>query len=132
LGQAEGEHGIGFETEKSGVGMIINGTTGPVGEVGGVPDMVPMAVGEEEGVGFDFFLFQKIEKTFGGIDGEAMTVEVDEVGVGGGEAARVGQGFRHCSSFIKRFVCIYDYVCETVRGAPWAERPGWRGEEKAL
>jgi len=95
LGQAEGEHGIGFETEKSGVGMIINGTTGPVGEVCGVPDMVPVAVGKEKGVGFDLFLFEEIQKTLRGVDGEAMAAEVDEVGIGGGEAAGVDQGFRH-------------------------------------
>ena len=95
LGEAEGEHGIGLETEKGGVGMVVDRATGPVGEVGGVPEVVPVAVGEEEGVGLEFFLFEEVEEALGGIDGEAVAVEVDEVGVGGGEAAGVVQGFRH-------------------------------------
>jgi hypothetical protein len=51
--------------------------------------MVPVAVGEEKGVGLDFFLFEKVEEAFGGVDGEAVAGEVEEVGVGGGEAAAV-------------------------------------------
>ena len=98
MGQAEGEHGVRLKAEKRGIGVVVDGAAGPLSQVGGIPDVIPMAVGEEEGVGFDFFLFQKIEKTFGGIDGEAMTVEVDEVGVGGGEAARKDQRFRHENS----------------------------------
>ena len=98
LGEAEGEHGIGLETEKGGVGMVVDRAAGPVGEVGGVPEVVPVAVGEEEGVGLEFFLFEEVEKTLGGIDGEAVAVEVEEVGVGGGEAAAVAQGFRHENS----------------------------------
>ena len=54
LGKTEGEHGIRFEAEKGGVGMIVNGTTGPFRNVGGIPDVVPMSVGEKEGVRFDF------------------------------------------------------------------------------
>ena len=54
LGKTEGEHGIRFEAEKSSVGMIVNRTAGPFRNVGGIPDMVPMSVGEKEGVRFDF------------------------------------------------------------------------------
>jgi hypothetical protein len=89
LGEAEGEHGVGLEAEGGGIGVVVDGAAGPVGEVGGVPDMVPVAVGEEKGVGLDFFLFEKIEEAFGGVDGEAVAGEVEEVGVGGGEAAAV-------------------------------------------
>ena len=110
LGQAEAEHGVGLEAEKSGIGMIINGATGPVGQVGGVPDVVPVAVGEEEGVGFDFFLFQKVEKALRRVDGDPVVAEIDEVGVGGGEAAGVDQGFRHPFSCLKRFLAVGDYV----------------------
>jgi len=34
--------------------MIVNRTSGPFRNVGGIPDMVPMPVGEKEGVRFDF------------------------------------------------------------------------------
>jgi len=54
FGKTEGEHGIWFEAEKGGVGMIVNRTTGPFRNVGGIPDVVPMSVREEEGVRFDF------------------------------------------------------------------------------
>jgi len=54
LGKAECEHGIRFEAEEGGVGMIVNRATGPFRNVGGIPDMVPMSVGEKEGVRFDF------------------------------------------------------------------------------
>ena len=72
--------------------------------------MVPVTVGKEKGVWLDFFLFEEVEEALGGIDGEAMTVEVDEVGVGGGEATRKDQGFRHGSFFLRPFVYVYDYV----------------------
>jgi len=55
--KTEGEHGIRLETEKSGVGMVVDRATSPFGEVGGIPDVVPVAVGEKEGSGFDFLLF---------------------------------------------------------------------------
>jgi len=54
LGKTEGEHGIRFEAEEGSVGMIVNRTAGPFRNVGGIPDMVPMSVGEKEGVRFDF------------------------------------------------------------------------------
>ena len=54
LGKAEGEHGIRFEAEEGGVGMIINRATGPFRNLGGIPNMIPMSVGEKEGVRFDF------------------------------------------------------------------------------
>ncbi len=57
LGQAEGEHGIRFQAEEGGVGMIINRASGPVGEVSRVPDVVPVTVGQEEGVRFELSLF---------------------------------------------------------------------------
>lgn len=95
LGQAERKHGIRLETEKSGVGVVVNGATGPIGEVGGVPDVVPMTVGKQEGVRLDLFFSQEVEKTLWGIDRKAVTSEVDHIGVGGGQSARVGQRFTH-------------------------------------
>ena len=65
LGEAEGEHGIGLETEKGGVGMIVDGAAGPVGQVGGIPDVIPVTVGKEEGVGLEFFLFEEVEEALG-------------------------------------------------------------------
>jgi len=55
--------------------MVVDGAAGPVGEVGGVPEVVPVAVGEEEGVGLEFFLFEEIEKTLGGIDRKEVLVQ---------------------------------------------------------
>ena len=55
--EAEGEHGVRLEAEKGGVGMIVDGAFGPLSEVGGVPDVVPMAVSEKKGVGPELFLF---------------------------------------------------------------------------
>ena len=95
MGQAEGEHRVGLKAEGGGIGMVINRATGPIGEVGGVPDMIPVAVGKKEGVRLNFFLFQKIEKALGGVDGEEMAIEVDQVGVGRGEATRISQRFFH-------------------------------------
>ncbi len=86
LGQAESEHRVGLKAEGSGIGMVINRAAGPIGEVGGVPDMIPVAVGEKEGVRLEFFCFKEVEKAFGGVDGEEMAIEVDQVGVGRGEA----------------------------------------------
>ncbi len=57
FGKTKGEHGIWFKAEKSGVGMVVDGAIGPFSEVGGIPDVVPVAVGEKEGVGLDFLLF---------------------------------------------------------------------------
>ncbi len=88
FGETESEHGVGFETEKGGIGMIIDGASSPLRDGGGVPDMIPMAVGEEEGVRFQIFCFEEVEKTFGGIDGEKVPLEFEEVGVGLGEPAR--------------------------------------------
>ena len=87
LGQAKSEHGIGFETEKGGVGMIIDGASSPLRDGGGVPDLVPVAVGQEEGVRFKIFCFEEIEKTLGCIDGEKVPLEVEKVGVGLSEPA---------------------------------------------
>ena len=98
MGQAESEHGIGFQAEKSGVEVVVDRATGPVGQVSGVPDVIPVAVGEEEGVGFDLFPSQEIQKTFRGVDGEAVAAEIDQVRVGGGKAACVKQRFKHRSS----------------------------------
>ncbi len=90
FGETESEHGVGFETEKGGVGMIIDGASSPLGDGGGVPDMVPVAMGEEEGVRFKVFCFEEIEKTLGGIDSEKVSLEVEKVGVGLGEPAGKG------------------------------------------
>jgi len=55
--EAEGKHGVRLEAEKGGVGMIVDGALGPLGEVSGVPDVVPVAVSEKESVGLELFLF---------------------------------------------------------------------------
>jgi len=55
--EAEGEHGVRLEAEKGGVGMIVDGALGPLCEVSGVPDVVPVAVSEKESVGLELFLF---------------------------------------------------------------------------
>ena len=54
LRKTEGEHSVRFDAEEGAVGMIVNRATGPFRNVGGIPDMVPMSVGEKEGVRFDF------------------------------------------------------------------------------
>ena len=95
LRQTEGEHGIGFETEKRGVGVIVDGATGPIGKVGGIPDMVPMAVGEEKRVGLELFLLEELKETFRCIDRDAMPSQIDQVGVGGGKTAAEAQRFGH-------------------------------------
>ncbi len=82
--------------------MIVDRASGPFGEVGGIPDMIPMSVGEEEGVGFKFFFAEKIEETFGGIYREEVTVEVEEVGIGGGEATGEDEGIWHVGLFTKK------------------------------
>ena len=110
LGQAEGQHGIGLLAEKSSIGMIVDGATGPVGKISGVPDVVPVTVGKEEGVRSHFFLFEKVEETFRGIDSQEVAAKVNEVGVGGGESAAIDQGFRHGDPLLNRFVDGYDYV----------------------
>ena len=110
MGQAEGQHGIGLLAEKSSIGMIVDGATGPVGKISGVPDVVPVTVGKEEGVRSNFFLFQKVEETFRGIDSQEVAAKVNEVGVGGGESAAIDQGFRHGDPLLNRFVDVYDYV----------------------
>ena len=95
LGKAKGEHGVGLKAEEGGIGVVVDGALSPIGDVGGVPDMIPVAVSQEERVGFDFFLFQEVEKAFGGIDGKEVAIEVVDVGVGSGEAACEGEGFVH-------------------------------------
>ena len=92
MGEAEGEHGVGLEAEEGGVGVVVDGATGPLGEVRGIPNVVPVSVGKEEGVRLELFFLQKVEEAFGGVDGQTVAVEVEKVGVGGGEAARVGKG----------------------------------------
>ena len=88
-GEAEGKHGVGLQTEEGGVGMIIHGATGPVREIRGVPDVVPVAVGKQEGIRLQLLFFEKFEESLGGIDGQAVAAKVQEVGVGGGEATRI-------------------------------------------
>jgi len=87
LGETESEHGVGFETEKGGVGMIIDGASSPLGDGGGVPNMIPVAMGKKEGVRFKVFCFEEVEKTFRGIDGEKVALEVEKVSVGLSEPA---------------------------------------------
>jgi hypothetical protein len=95
LGKAKGEHGVGLKAEEGGIGVVVDGALSPIGDIGGVPDMIPVAVSQEERVGFDFFLFEEVEKAFGGIDGKEVAIEVVDVGVGSGEAACEGEGFVH-------------------------------------
>jgi len=95
LGKSKGEHRVGLKAEEGGIGVVVDGALSPIGDVGGVPDMVPVAVSQEERVGFDFFLFEEVEKAFGGIDGKEVAIEVVDVGVGSGEAACEGEGFVH-------------------------------------
>jgi hypothetical protein len=89
------EHGVGVEAEKGGIGMVVDGARGPLRDSCGVPDMIPVAVSEKEGVGLEFFCFKEIEKALGCIDGKEMAVEIKNVGVGSGEAARISQRFFH-------------------------------------
>ena len=55
--KTEGEHGIRFKAEKCGFGMVVDRATSPFGEVGGIPDVIPVAMGEKERARFDFLLF---------------------------------------------------------------------------
>jgi len=84
LGQAAGEHGVRLKAEKCGIGVVVDGAAGPCGEVGGIPDVIPVAVGKEKGVWLELFFLQEVEKPLGGIDGQTVAVEIDNVGVGGG------------------------------------------------
>lgn len=93
--QTEREHRIRFEAQEGGIGMIVDRTTGPFRNVGGIPDMVPVSVGEKEGVWFDFLFLKKIEEAFGGIDREKMAVEIQKVGIRCGKTAGVGQKLIH-------------------------------------
>ena len=95
FGETKGEHGVGVEAEKGGIGMVVDGASGPLRDSCGVPDMIPVAVGEKEGVRFEFFCFKEIEKALGRIDGKEMAVEIKNVGVGGSEATRISQRFFH-------------------------------------
>ena len=93
--ESKGEHRVGLKAEEGGIGVVVDGALSPIGDIGGVPDMIPVAVSQEERVGFDFFLFEEVEKAFGGIDGKEVAIEVVDVGVGSGEAACEGEGFVH-------------------------------------
>jgi hypothetical protein len=95
FGKTKGEHGVGVEAEKSGIGMVVDGASGPLRDSSGVPDMIPVTVGKKEGVRFEFFCFKEIEKALGRIDGKEMAVEIKKVGVGSGESACISQRFFH-------------------------------------
>ena len=75
--------------------MVVDGASGPLRDSSGVPDVIPVAVGEKEGVRLEFFCFKEFEKALGCIDGKKMAVEVEKVGVGSGEAACISQRFFH-------------------------------------
>jgi hypothetical protein len=75
--------------------MVVDGASSPLRDSSGVPDMIPVAVGDKEGVRFEFFCFKEIEKALGRIDGKEMVVEVEKVGVGSGETACISQRFFH-------------------------------------
>jgi len=68
------EHGVGVEAEKGVIGMVVDGASSPFRDSCGVPDMIPVPVGEKEGVGLEFFCFKEIEKALGCIDGKEMVV----------------------------------------------------------
>ena len=74
--------------------MVVDGASGPLRDSCGVPDMIPVAVGEKEGVRLEFFCFKEVEKALGRIDSKEMAVEI-KVGVGSGEAACISQRFFH-------------------------------------
>jgi len=93
--EAKGQHGVRLEAEKGGVRVIVNRAFGPLSEVSCIPNVVPMAVSEKKGVGPELFLFEKIQKPLGCIYGEKMSVEIEQVGVGGGQAAGEDQRVRH-------------------------------------
>ena len=95
FGKTKGEHGVGVEAEKGGIGMVVDGASGPLRDSSGVPDMIPVAVGEKEGVRLEFFCFKEVEKALGRIDSKEMAVEIKNVGVGGSEATRISQRFFH-------------------------------------
>ena len=90
FGETKGEHGVGVEAEKGGIRMVVDGASGPLRDSCSVPDMIPVAVGEKEGVRFEFFCFKEIEKALRRIDGKKMAVEIEEICVRGGKAACVG------------------------------------------
>ena len=75
--------------------MVVDGASGPLRDSSGVPDMIPVAVGEKEGVRLEFFCFKEVEKALGRIDGKEMAVEIKNVGVGSSEATRISQRFFH-------------------------------------
>jgi len=75
--------------------MVVDWASGPLCDSSGVPDMIPVAVGDKEGVRFELFCFKEIEKSLGRIDGNEMAVEIKNVGVGGSEATRISQRFFH-------------------------------------
>jgi hypothetical protein len=53
--KTKGEHGVRVEAEKGGIGMVVDGARGPFRDSCGVPDMIPVPVGEKEGVGLELF-----------------------------------------------------------------------------
>ena len=75
--------------------MVVDGASGPLRDSCGVPDMIPVAVGEKEGVRLDFFCFKEVEKALRRIDSKEMAVEIKNVGVGSSEATRISQRFFH-------------------------------------
>jgi hypothetical protein len=79
FGKTKGEHGVGVEAEKGGIGMVVDGASGPLRDSSGVPDMIPVTVGKKEGVRFEFFCFKEIEKALRRIDGKKMAVEIEEM-----------------------------------------------------
>jgi len=57
FGEAKSEHCVRLQAEECGVWMIVDGALGPVGQVRGVPDVVPVAVSEKESVRLELSLF---------------------------------------------------------------------------
>ena len=57
FGEAESKHRIRLKAEKSGVGMVVDGATGPIDQIGRIPNMIPMPVGQQQRMGFELFLF---------------------------------------------------------------------------
>lgn len=129
--EAEGQHRVRLQAEERSIGMVVDRTTGPVRQIRGIPDVVPMAMGKKKRVRFELLLFEKIEEAFRGVDGEAVAAEVDKVGVGGSEATAEGQGVRHPSPFLRPFVCVDDGVSDNqAQGSGRSGRVGEEGERR--
>ena len=97
LRKTEGEHGVGLEAEKSGIWVVVDGAAGPFGEVGSIPDVIPVTVGEKKGIWLELFFLQKVEEALGSINRQTVAMEINHIGVRSGESTAVAQRFGHGS-----------------------------------